>query len=511
MDAIKIHTRCWITIALLLFCWVWPGLAAESTTLTILHTNDTHGRLLPFNYPDDVMPASRLAGLPERRDIGGIARRATLVRQIRAARQQRDATPVILVDAGDFSDGTPFSTEYHGEADIAAMNAVGYDFATLGNHEFNYSLAHTRKLMALARYPVLCANAIDRATGRPFTTPYAIRSFGPLKVALFGLVTPSAANYPGGREGVAIADPLATAGRMATELRAQADLVILLSHCGDEIDQRIASRVEDIDVIVGGHSHSRLPTGKFVWHSAELKADDVNGTIIVQNHQWGGELGRLDMLFVRDEVGAWRVDRYRAQLLPITAAIPEDSAVAAVVAHFWQPIAPRYGEVIGQAEADFVTRQGDLAEYNLMADAIRATFKTDFVLENIGGVRAPLVRGTITRADLVAMDPFDDTIVTFTISGKDLKQLLRQRQPAVSGVRYRIAGSDLAEATCGGRSLSDQRIYTGAVNSFIARRWLKNRVVQDTGRRRLDVLVDYIRERGRIAPAYDGRRVIVAP
>ena len=494
---------------LLLLC-LSPAATAGPVALTILHTNDTHGHLLPFSYPETAEPGSELAGLKTRRDIGGIARRAALARQIRSELGRKDVT-VWLVDAGDFSDGTPFSTEYHGEADIAAMNACGYDFATLGNHELNYPLDQVRKLLSLARYPVVCANLTIRDTGQPFVPPYLIRSIGPLKIAVFGLVTTEARAYPATRQGLAIADETICAGRMAAALKHKADIIIAISHCGEKMDRHIAEAVPDIAVIIGGHSHSRLPSGEFVWHSEALKADDVNGTIIVQNHQWGGELGRLDLLFVQDTRGKWHVSRYHARLIPVTAHIAADEAVAAVVTRFWQPLAERYGEIVGRAAADFISTRDDLAEYNLVADAIRDTFSTDFVLENIGGVRAPLVKGPITKADLVAMDPFGNTIVTFQVSGAKLRKLLLKHRPAVSGLRYRIQAGGLMEASCGGRPIADNIIYTGAVNSYVARTWLKGTAVRETGRKRLDVLADYIRRQGEISPVHDKRREVMIP
>ena len=109
-------------------------------------------------------------------------------------------------------------------------------------------------------------------------------------------------------------------------------------------------------MIVGGHSHTRLPSGDMVWHSQDLKVSSVNGTVIVQAHQWGGELGRLDLLFVKDQAGTWQVDRYRARLIPVTPDFPEDPGVAAVVNQFWKPIAAQFGEVVGQAGGEFASR-----------------------------------------------------------------------------------------------------------------------------------------------------------
>jgi 5'-nucleotidase / UDP-sugar diphosphatase len=483
-----------------------PGLS-QAVSLTILHTNDTHGHLLPFSYPAIANPGSPEADLAERKEIGGIARRATLVQQIRED-TKRKGTAVWLVDAGDFTDGTPFSTEYHGEADIAAMNAMGYDFATLGNHDFNHPLVQMRKLIGMTRYPVLCANAAIKATGEPLAQDYRIEKVGPVRVGVFGLVTREASSYPAAREGVSIHSEIETARRIVKALRPTADIIVLISHCGEEIDQKLAAEIKGIDVIVGGHSHSRLPLGEFVWRSDKLLADQVNGTLILQDHQWGGELGRCDLLFKKDGAGKWHVARYRSRLIPVTAAIQPDKTVSDVVAGYWNPIAPRYAEIIGKAAGDFSSRCDDMAEYNLTADLVRETFGTEIEFENLGGIRAPLIAGDITRADLVALDPFNNTVVTFNITGRRIREVLKNHAPAVSGIRYRLANNEL-EASVNGQPLQDDRVYTGASNSYFASNAIKELALRDTGRKRLDVITDYIRQKGTISPVYDGRRIVI--
>ncbi len=494
---------------LVFFLLLLPALAFSQTVpLTILHTNDTHSHLLPFSYPAIVPPGSDLAGLRERTNIGGIARRATLVRRLREE-LGKQGTTVWLMDAGDFSDGTPFSLEYHGEADAAAMNAVGYDFGALGNHEFNNPLSRLKNLIGMFRYPVLCANATETSTGKLLAQASEIRTLGPLKIGIFGLVTHDTATYPAAREGVTISDEIKTSQEMVRKLRPNADIVIAISHSGEQLDEKIAAAVPGLDVIVGGHSHSRLPSGDFVWHSDQLKAREVNGTVIVQAHQWGGELGRLDLLFEKDDRGAWHADRYRARLIPVTSDIPEDSAVASVVERYWKPIAARYGKIIGQAAADFMERGDDLANYNLMADAIRETYGAEIELENMGGVRAPMLQGPITLENLVDMDPFDNTIVTFKVSGRRLKTILESFRPAVSGLRYRIENNALTGVTVGGQPLREDRVYTATTNSYFARMALKGIQTADTGRQRLEVLIEYIRKKGTVHPVFDGRRVII--
>jgi 5'-nucleotidase/UDP-sugar diphosphatase len=497
-----------IALSVVVLCLV--PLAAAAASLTILHTNDTHGHLLPFSYPQVVQAGSELVRIGHRHNIGGIARRATMVKRIRddVARQ---GGAVWLVDAGDFSDGTPFSTEYDGEADVAAMNAAGYTFATLGNHEFNHRLAQLRKLIGLAKYPILCANATDAASGKPLAERFVVNVVDGVRVGVFGLTTHEAATFPAAKEGVTVAGEVETARKMVALLQPKADIIVLISHAGKELDEEIAAQVPGIDVIVGGHSHARLPVGDFVWRSEELKTDQVNGTLIVQAHQWGGELGRLDLLIDKGRDGQWHVVRYRERLMPVTAEFKEDAGVAAVVEQFWRPIAARYGEVVGHAAADFSARGDDDAAYNLVADAVRETFNADVALENLGGVRAPLVAGAVTRGDLIAMDPFGNTVITCRISGRQLRALLIGYQPAVSGVRYRLQAGELVDVSVGGRPLEDDRVYTATTNSYFAGSALKGIETQNTGKRRLDVLLNYVRDRGTIKPAYDGRRVVIGP
>ena len=150
-----------------------------------------------------------------------------------------------------------------------------------------------------------------------------------------------------------------------------------------------------------------------------------------------------------------------------------------------------------------------MAEYNLVADAVREAYQTEIEMENLGGVRSPLVRGPITVGDLIDVDPFTNTVVTFKISGRDLKQILKRFRPAVSGVRYRLNEGELTELTVGGEPVDEARIYTGATNSYFAPRALKDIPYTDTGKPRLQVLMDYVKAKGKIAPALDGRRVVM--
>ena len=476
----------------------------RTVQFTILHTNDTHGHILPYSYPETVEPGSPVSRLTSRRNLGGAARRATLVKQIR----REPGRQVMLIDAGDWMDGTPFSTEYNGDADIAVMNAIGYDLATLGNHEFSNLLPQVRKMIADSKFPILCANALLKETGQPLTTPYTIREVAGAKIAFFGLLTESTRTYPGARNDLTIADAIATARRLVPELRRQADFVVAITHIGVEKDRQLATAVDGIDVIVGAHSHTMLLQPLFI-ANVPVSPDSVNGTIIVQNFQWAGTLGRLNLTLRRSAEGRWTISRYDGRLIPILSSIPEDPEVSAVIKRYWEPIAGKYGEVIGVAQDDFTRKGQDYAEYNLMADAMRAAAGTEFDLQNFGGVRAPLVRGPVTYADLVAADPFSNTIITFKIMGRQLKALLEKERPAVSGIRYVVEYGKLKEATIGGQPIEDSRVYFGSTNSYYALFILKDIPEKtDTGVSRIGALVEYIRRQKTIKPAYDGRRIL---
>mgnify|MGYP000389190742 CR=1 FL=1 len=474
--------------------------------LTILHTNDTHGNLLPFNYPDPPDPNTQEAQLALRRNIGGIARRATLVRQLRNA-----FGTTWVADVGDFCDGTAFSVEFRGEADVAAMNALGYTIATHGNHEFNNTRAQWQKLVQMAKYPVVCANVVDANTRQPLLKPYEILQVEGARVAVFGLVTESARGYPATREGIEIQDALDTARRLVPELRRQADVVVLLSHLGYEVDQRLAREVPGIDIIIGGHSHTRLAKPDFVPAGNLTSAFQKNGTVIAQAFQWGGELGKLEILLRRDpNTGKWTFMSYRGELILVSPDIPDDPAVKAVVNRYWKPMKGYYGVVVGEAEDDFTHRGDDDAEYNLVADAVREVLDTEADLENMGGVRAPILRGPITRYDLAKALPFGNTMVKFRVTGAQLRELLRRTRPAVSGIRYRYRRGELAEVTVNGQPLQDDRQYLLSTNSYFAQRYLQPMGIayEDTGRKRLDIVSEYILKHKRIRPAYDGRRVV---
>lgn len=493
----------------------YAGASAPTKRFTILHTNDPHGHLMPFSYADKTAPGDFVSYMPKHVKIGGVARRATLVGNIK-----RKEKNVHVFDLGDSMDGSAFSLEYLGKADYEANSLVGFDLGTFGNHDFNMTPGQFKEMRSFVKYPMVLANVYDKTTKQSIEQPYVIENWDGLKVALFGLTTYSSRTYKAISDTCEMREPASVAKELVPKLRQQADLVVLLSHCGYDEDKILAQDIPGIDVIVGAHSHTRLPVGDYEY-AKNPKRGDPQGTVIVQAHAWGGELGRLDMMAQPGPDGKWRIAQYTAGLLMVDDSVPEDKRVKAVVDKYWAPISAKYGEVVGKAADEFVDISGeDATNYYLMCDAMLAqTPGAEFELENFGGVRAPILRGDITRGDLINVDPFTNTIFTFEIKGSDLKKLLGYTRPATSKtLRYvaketpRTDGSGksdwtFVEGTINGKPIESDTVYKGAASSYYFGAEVKKYAIDpvDTKKMRLDLLADYVKKNSPISPVPDGR------
>lgn len=268
-----------------------PALAVGSDDrrrLTILHTNDVHSRLEPF--PAD---AGGNAGR------GGVAARADLVRRIRSQEEH-----VLLLDAGDIFQGTPFFNIFKGEPELRAMSRMGYDAATMGNHDFDAGIGNfAEQAAAHARFPIVVCNY--DFTGTPMEHRYVPRLVirkGDLRIGITGVGIELQGLVP--EElcgGTRYLDPLAEADRQAHHLRRRegCDLVICLSHLGDAYkdgkvsDERLAQDTEHIDLVIGGHTHR-------FFDAPRVYRNRAGGPVAVNQVGWGGlRLGRLDYVFER--------------------------------------------------------------------------------------------------------------------------------------------------------------------------------------------------------------------
>lgn len=267
-----------------------PGMASAAITvatprLTILHTNDWHSRIEPF--PDD---GGRNA------NRGGVVRRMRLINEVRKAEQN-----VLLLDSGDIFQGTPYFNFFAGELEMKLMTRMGYDAATIGNHDFDGGMENLVTQMKHANFPMLCSNY--DFSGTPLadkTLPYKIFDKGGIKVGVFGLGIELFGLVPENLYGKTdYQDPIEKGNATAKLLREdkKCDLVICLSHLGynyngDKVDDvKLAQASRHIDVILGGHTHT------FLNAPTEVMNEEGDPVIVNQVGFGGLRLGRLDITF----------------------------------------------------------------------------------------------------------------------------------------------------------------------------------------------------------------------
>ncbi len=269
-------------ICLSIFVCVFTVVAvAQKKQLVILHTNDTHSCIMPLN-PN--LADTALAGR------GGFLRRMVLIEDERAK------TPgLLLIDSGDFSQGSPYYNFYKGEVEVELMNRMGYDVATIGNHEFDFGLENMARIFRMAKFPIVCANYDFTGTSvEGLVKPYTIIKRNGLKIGLFGL-SPQPRGLVDTTKfvGVKYLDPVETAERMAALLKTKkkCDVVICVSHLGWEneelTDQMLVPATRDIDIVLGGHSHTYMKTLQYV------KNVDGKDVPVDQNGKHGIWIGRI--------------------------------------------------------------------------------------------------------------------------------------------------------------------------------------------------------------------------
>lgn len=252
--------------------------------LVILHTNDTHSTIMPLSENmNDTLKAGR----------GGFIRRVAMLKEERA----KDPA-LLLFDSGDFSQGSPYYTLYKGDVEIGLMNMMRYDAATIGNHEFDFGLDNMARIFRMANFPIVCANY--DFTGTPvegLVKPYVVLKRDGLRIGVFGLAPKLGGlvakdNF----EGVEYLDPIEKAREVSSLLKdkERCDVVVCLSHLGWDIkpdmeDSTLIAETRNIDIVLGGHSHSYLE--QLAW----VKNADGTPVPVDQNGKHGIFVGRIVM------------------------------------------------------------------------------------------------------------------------------------------------------------------------------------------------------------------------
>jgi len=425
------------------------------TTITILHTNDIHARYLP-REASWVNPEPRPL-------IGGFTRLSEVIDSLRSVHPL-----TVTLDAGDVMTGNPIADRLYKGAQggllIELMNMLEYDAWSPGNHEFDISQENMRALVAAASFPSLAANLAD-SSGEQYhgMHPFTILSRGGLRIGVIGLISQrlSSLVLQHNLTGIRVHDPAATLERWIQELDPVTDLLIVLTHQGYQADSILAEESTGLDIIVGGHSHTRLQEPRV-----------VNGVLIVQAGSYCENLGVLTVT-VRDD----RISDFRGQLLPLWVSRPPgQSPVAHLVDSVRTVINNEYGEVILTLGQPW--RRNDPAQRLLIAvtEAQRAAARAEVAFMNRGGIRRDLEAGPVTRNDLYEAIPFRNVLGTFQLSGAELRDVLvyvldRETDVVLTGLnaewrKGERGGVELLRVRIGEAPLKDDSTYRCAASDY---------------------------------------------
>ncbi|HCH5323455.1 bifunctional UDP-sugar hydrolase/5'-nucleotidase UshA [Vibrio parahaemolyticus] len=431
--------------------------------LTVLHTNDHHGRFWQNKHGEY-----------------GMAARKTLIDDLRDEIQAEGGS-VLLLSGGDINTGVPESDLQDAEPDFKGMSKIGYDAMALGNHEFDNPLDVLFKQQDWANFPMLSANIYDKKTGKRLFQPYAMFNKQGIKIAVIGLTTEDTAKLgnPEFIGQVDFRDPKAEAKELIAELKKteNPDLIFAVTHMGHYEngnrginapgDVALARYLNegDLDMIVGGHSQEPVcmegpnVIKKNFKPGDECQPDQQNGTYIVQAHEWGKYVGRADYEFRNGELSMVSYDLIpvnlkkkinvdgQSQRVFVQDEITQDKAMLDFLRPFQEKgqsqLNVKTAESNGKLEGDRdVVRFQQTNLGRLIATAHMERAKADFAVMNSGGVRDSIEAGDITYKDVLTVQPFGNMVSYVDMSGQEVLDYLNivATKPVDSGAYAQFAG-----------------------------------------------------------------------
>ncbi|HVE14630.1 MAG TPA: bifunctional UDP-sugar hydrolase/5'-nucleotidase [Elusimicrobiota bacterium] len=441
---------------------------AGNIRIDVFHTNDIHGWMMSrAAYWNEKDPKRMIGGVP------------ALVNAVKKLAKPGDK--VLLLDAGDWYQGTPEGSIPKGKAMAELFNAAGFDALEIGNHEFDIGEEGLKALIAQIRVPVLGANIREVATGKrvPYARGHIVKDLGGVKVGIFGLLTTNMRRLTFAKNiaGLEFEDEAAAARREVAALKAEgAQVIVALTHVGlvrpgnapFEDDVRVAGEVPGIDLIVGGHSHTFLE---------QPIRDEVHGTLIVQDGQY---LSKVGLTTLEYDPAAGKVVSSQDSLRELWVdEFGEDPDTLAIVRRYQQDVGKVLDVVIATATATLTRdreRESSLGDW--MTDCQRRWTKTQVGFQNGGGIRADLPAGPVRLRQLFEIMPFDNYLVTTTLTGKQVREVLEQGVSGrigvlqMSGVAVRYdpkapMDARVREVRVGGEPLRDDRTYSVTAEDFM--------------------------------------------
>jgi 2',3'-cyclic-nucleotide 2'-phosphodiesterase (5'-nucleotidase family) len=479
----------------------------DPVNVSVLFFNDIHGHLSPFKVRTD----------SGKKEVGGVARLATLIETIRAENRAKNVRTLVLI-AGDILQGTPMSTVFQGRPDVECFNAMGVDAMTVGNHEFDFGMQNFMDLKQKARFPFLSSNIVKKDTRELLCAPYVtLKVSDTISVSIVGattkqLLTTTKAEHV---QTVDILDAVQTVPGVFEAVKDRGP-VILLSHSKHETDRAIAAVVPGLAAIIGGHDQILL--------SPYRRVGDVP---IFQAFEKGRYLGRMDLSI--DPVSK-KAQLVSSSYLPVTAEIKADPRIDGIVAGYRAKLDARFKEIIGESRV-FLDAERERVRYeetnlgNFVADLVREYSGARIALINGGSLRASIDAGPITLEDVYKTMPFANEIVVIELTGAQLRQALtrsvmgtREDEDGgflhVSGIRFKVRGKAIETVVVGKdkQPLEPGRVYRVAVSDFLASggdgyAMFADKPAEYTGLPLRELIADTIRSKKVIESRVDGRMV----
>ena len=335
---------------------------------------------------------------------------------------------VLVLDAGDIAQGTLFFKFYDGVPDVKFMSEAGYDAAELGNHEFDKGLPVIKKMIESANFPFLCSNIkfLNNLELQKEIKPYIIKDYNGFKVGIIGVIAQDLNTLVGNYNDFKTIDPIETIQNAVKQINSHVDLIVVLSHAGVEEDIKIAKAVPEINIIVGGHSHTFLNHPKQIFHGK-------TSTLIVQDGEFGVNLGQLNLQFENKNIEKYRYNRI------FVNGKDEDKVFSEKIAKLSSEIDAVANNKIGQIKTPLDVRRKKIKNQltnagTLIVKSMKAQYPyADIALLNAGAIRSNKLinAGAITEAAVFELYPFDDDVITVEIKGSEIKSVLETSSKAL--------------------------------------------------------------------------------
>ena len=503
--------------------------ASATEQIRIITTNDIHSYLKPiyYRYLDDIKPWGKVSREGDyvnkakiEGKIGGMAHVASMIKKLKAEKPGKN----LLFDAGDTWHGGGITFFDKGVAMVKIMNAIGYDAMVPGNWEFFYKNDHFLDLIDKANFPVIAYNLTDKEWEEPALDQYIIRKVGQLKVAIVGYTYPWTAltsAITGAAKWYKFGIKEDEARDLLAEIRKKEDpdLVVFISHGGFGLDQKFAKRVDGIDVMLSGHTHDEV-LDPVVW----------NDTLVFQGGAHGKYVVSLDL-----EIKDKKIVDFEYRLNKVMQnRIDPDPEVSKLIEEAYLPYEAELSKIIGKSEVLMHRRDfWQSTVGNLITDAMREIQKTDVAFFPAWRFGASVLPGKITKEDIYNVIPTEGHIFTFSMRGKEIKNLLENILSSVvnkdpytrvggdmirfSGMKIlcdlaKPAGKRVLRINIGGEEFSEEKVFSvaSAHTRFQNNPLFGATHVKDTGKMIVEELINYIERKSIIKSTLDDRIKVLA-